>query len=76
MDATNNLAHLPCGQNEVDVIDICGAIADVQKRYFSTPHDGAKQYAQNFISDEASKTSHTGLRSKDSPGVDRVFWMS
>jgi hypothetical protein len=34
------------GQNEMAAIDICVAIADVQKQYFSTPHDGAKQYAQ------------------------------
>ena len=36
-------------------MDICTAIADAQKQYFSTPHDGAKQYAQRFISDEGKQ---------------------
>jgi len=40
------------GRNEMAAIDVCAAIADAQNEYFSTPHDGAKQYAQKFISDE------------------------
>jgi hypothetical protein len=43
------------GRNEMAAIDVCGAIADAQKQYFSTPHDGAKQYAQKFISDEGKQ---------------------
>jgi len=36
-------------------IDVCAAIGDAQKQYFLTPHDGAKQYAQKFISDEGKQ---------------------
>ena len=43
------------GRNEVAAIDVCGAIADAQKYYFSQPHDGVKQYAQRFISDEGKQ---------------------
>jgi Protein of unknown function (DUF2950) len=46
------------GRNEMAAIDVCGAIADAQKQYFSQPPDGAKQYAQKFISDEGK---HNGL---------------
>jgi hypothetical protein len=42
------------GQNELAAIDICAALADAQADYFSQPHDGAgaRQYAQQFISDD------------------------
>ena len=43
------------GRNEIAAIDICAAIADAQKQYFATPHDGTKQYAQKFISDEGKE---------------------
>ena len=43
------------GRNEMAAIDVCAAIADAQKEYFSKPHDGAKQYAQKFISDEGKQ---------------------
>jgi hypothetical protein len=43
------------GRNEMAAIDVCAAIGDAQKQYFSTPHDGAKQYAQKFISDEGTQ---------------------
>ena len=43
------------GRNEIAAIDVCAAIADAQKQYFSTPHDGTKQYAQKFISDEGKQ---------------------
>src|SRR5271166_5138094 len=43
------------GRNEMAAIDVCAAIADAQRQYFSTPHDGAKQYAQKFISDEGKQ---------------------
>ena len=43
------------GRNELAAIDVCAAIADAQKYYSSRPHDGAKQYAQKFISDEGKQ---------------------
>jgi len=43
------------GRNEMAAIDICGAVADAQRQYFSQPHDGVKQYAQKFISDEGKQ---------------------
>ena len=43
------------GRNELAAIDVCAAIADAQRYYFSQPHDGAKQYAQKFISDEGKQ---------------------
>lgn len=43
------------GRNEMAAIDVCAAIADAQKNYSSQPHDGAKQYAQKFISDEGKQ---------------------
>ncbi len=40
------------GSNELDVIKVCGAIADAQRDYFGALHDGASehQYAQRFHS--------------------------
>jgi len=40
------------GANELDVIKVCGAIADAQRDYFGALHDGASdhQYAQRFHS--------------------------
>lgn len=43
------------GRNEMAAIDVCAAIADAQKYYFSQPRDGVKQYAQKFISDEGKQ---------------------
>ncbi|HYK36590.1 DUF2950 domain-containing protein [Alloacidobacterium sp.] len=43
------------GKDETAAIDICAAIADAQQQYFSQPHDGAKQYAKKFISDEGKQ---------------------
>jgi hypothetical protein len=43
------------GKNEMAAIDICAAIGDAQRQYFSQPHDGVKQYAQKFISDEGKQ---------------------
>jgi hypothetical protein len=43
------------GRNEMAAIDVCGAVADAQKEYFSQSHDGVKQYAQKFISDEGKQ---------------------
>ncbi len=40
------------GSNELDVIKVCGAIADAQRDYYGALHDGASehQYAQRFHS--------------------------
>ena len=43
------------GKNELAAIDICGAIAEAQRQYFSQRHDGTSQYAQKFISDEGKQ---------------------
>jgi Protein of unknown function (DUF2950) len=45
------------GQNELEMISVCQAVADAQTEYFSQPHDGeAKgQYAAKFISDPAKQ---------------------
>jgi hypothetical protein len=43
------------GRNEIAAIDVCGAVADAQKEYFSQPRDGVKQYAQKFISDDGKQ---------------------
>jgi len=43
------------GRNELAAIDVCAAIADAQRQYYSQPHDGAKQYAQKFISDDGKQ---------------------
>jgi len=43
------------GRNELAAIDVCAAVADAQKEYFSQAHDGTKQYAQKFISDEGKQ---------------------
>ncbi|HEX4773294.1 MAG TPA: DUF2950 domain-containing protein [Bryobacteraceae bacterium] len=41
------------GRNELAIIDVCRAVADAQKEYFSQVHDGAstRNYAMKFISD-------------------------
>ncbi len=41
------------GRNELAIIQACQAVADAQKQYFSSLHDGetVKQYAAKFISD-------------------------
>ncbi len=45
------------GSNEIDAIKVCGAIADAQRDYYSTLHDGASlhQYAQKFRSTEGTQ---------------------
>lgn len=43
------------GKDELAAMDICWEIADAQQQYFSQRHDGAKQYAQKFISDEGKQ---------------------
>src|SRR5271169_2285607 len=43
------------GRNELAAIKIGGALGEAQAVYRSQPHDGAKQYAQKFISDEGKQ---------------------
>jgi len=43
------------GRNEMAAIDVCAATAQAQAQYFSQRHDGVKQYAQKFISEEGKQ---------------------
>ncbi len=43
------------GDNELAAMDVVAAMADAQAEYFSQHHDGVKQYAQKFISDEGKQ---------------------
>jgi hypothetical protein len=43
------------GRNELAAIDVSAALADAQAEYFAQKHDGVKQYAQKFISDEGKQ---------------------
>jgi hypothetical protein len=43
------------GRDENAAIDVCAAITDAQRQYFSQRHDGANEYAQKFISDEGKQ---------------------
>jgi len=43
------------GKDETAAIDICAAISDAQQQYFLQPHDGVKQYAEKFISDQGKQ---------------------
>ncbi len=40
------------GRDELAAIDVSAALADAQVEYFAQRHDGVKQYAQKFISDQ------------------------
>jgi hypothetical protein len=43
------------GDNELATIDVMNALVDAQGQYLSQHHDGAKQYAQRFISDDGKQ---------------------
>ncbi len=43
------------GRNEMAAIDVCVATANAQAEYFAQHHDGVKQYAQKFISEEGKQ---------------------
>ena len=43
------------GDNELAAMEVIAAMADAQAEYFSQHHDGVKQYAQKFISDEGKQ---------------------
>jgi hypothetical protein len=40
------------GDNELAAMDVVAAMAGAQAEYYSQRHDGVKQYAQRFVSDE------------------------
>jgi Protein of unknown function (DUF2950) len=56
------------GDNELATIDVMNAMADAQAKYLSQRHDGVKQYAQKFISDEGKQN---GLYWKSAEGQPR-----
>jgi hypothetical protein len=43
------------GDNELAAIDVVAAMADAQAEYLAQHHDGVKQYAQKFISDDGKQ---------------------
>ena len=43
------------GDNDLAAIDVVAAMADAQNQYFSQRHDGVKQYAQKFVSDDGKQ---------------------
>jgi Protein of unknown function (DUF2950) len=43
------------GSNELAAIDVMTAMVDAQAQYLSQHHDGTKQYAQKFISDDGKQ---------------------
>ncbi len=43
------------GRDELAAIDVSAALADAQAEYLSQRHDGVKQYAQKFISDQGKQ---------------------
>jgi len=56
------------GDNELATIDVMNAMADAQAQYLAQRHDGAKQYAQKFVSDEGKQN---GLYWKSPEGQPR-----
>jgi Protein of unknown function (DUF2950) len=56
------------GDNELATIDVMNAMADAQTQYLAQRHDGVKQYAQKFISDEGKQN---GLYWKSAEGQPR-----
>ena len=51
----DEIAARRIGRNELTAIAACLAITQAQKVYFSQSHDGAKQYAQRFVSDQSKQ---------------------
>lgn len=43
------------GKGELTAIIACSAIADAQMQYFSQSHEGVKQYAEKFVSDDGKR---------------------
>ena len=49
------LAVRRIGRNELATIDVMAALADAQEDYYNQSHEGLKQYARKFISDEGKQ---------------------
>ena len=49
------LAVRRIGRNELAVVDIMASLTDAQEDYFNQAHEGTKQYARKFISDEGKQ---------------------
>ena len=43
------------GRNELATIDILASLADAEEEYYNQEHEGVKQYARKFISDEGKQ---------------------
>jgi Protein of unknown function (DUF2950) len=56
------------GDNELATIDVMNAMAEAQAQYLAQDHDGVKQYAQKFVSDEGKQN---GLYWKSPEGKPR-----
>ena len=56
------------GRNELEVLDLCGAVVDAQAEYYAQKHGGVKQYAQKFVSDQGQEN---GLYWPQAPGQPR-----
>ena len=56
------------GDNELATIDVMNALADSQTQYLAQHHDGVKQYALKFVSDDGKQN---GLYWKSAPGQPR-----
>ena len=54
-DGKEEILSRRIGRNEMAAIDVCVATAGAQAEYFAQHHDGVKQYAQKFISDEGKQ---------------------
>jgi hypothetical protein len=59
------LAIRRIGRNELATIDIIASLADAQEEYYKEAHEGVKQYARRFISDEGKEN---GLYWPPAPG--------
>jgi hypothetical protein len=62
------------GKNEMAAIDICAAIGDAQRQYFSQPHDGVKHTRRSSSATKASRMACTGRPWKASPKVHWGRW--
>lgn len=51
----NEILKRRIGENELATIDVMSALTDAQAQYLSQSHDGAKQYAQRFVSDDGKQ---------------------
>lgn len=59
------------GRNELAAIDVCATIREAELEYYSQTHDGVRQFAQKFISDEGKQNGlywqSTGAQPTRSP---------